>query len=54
MCQRYLLEREYLRGEFDRTLPLRLLVVGMLLGFAFGRQAADARLDDLISRLDQV
>lgn len=54
MPQRYLLEREYLRGEHHRALPLRLLVVGLLLGFAFGRQAADRRFDDLVSRLDQI
>ncbi len=54
MPQRYLLEREYLRSEHDRTLPLRLLVVGMLLGFAFGRQGADKRLDELIARLERL
>ncbi len=54
MSQRYLLEREYLRGEHDRAVPLRLLVVGLLLGFAFGRQVVDKRLDELISRLDQI
>lgn len=52
MAERYLCEREFLRGEHDRSLPLRLLVVGMLLGFAFGRQAADKRIDELVSRLD--
>jgi len=52
--QRYLLEREYLRSEHDRSLPLRLLVVGMLLGFAFGRQGADKRIEDLLSRLERI
>lgn len=54
MPQRYLLEREYLRGDHDRSLPLRLLVVGLLLGFAFGRQSADKRLDDLLAQLDRI
>lgn len=54
MPQRYLLEREYLRSEHDRSLPLRLLVVGMLLGFAFGRQGADKRIEDLLSRLERI
>ena len=31
-----------------------LLVVGLLLGFAFGRQGADKRLDELVSRLERV
>lgn len=54
LSERYLLEREYLRSEHDRSLPLRLLVVGLLLGFAFGRQGADKRLDELVSRLERV
>lgn len=54
MSERYLLEREYLRSEHDRSLPLRLLVVGLLLGFAFGRQGADKRIEELVSRLERI
>ncbi len=52
MPQRFLLEREYLRGEHDRSLPLSLLVVGLLLGFAFARQDADRRIEALLAELE--
>lgn len=52
MAERYLLEREFLRSEHDRALPMRLLVVGLLLGYAFGRQCVDKRIEELVARLE--
>jgi hypothetical protein len=53
LADRFICEREYLRSEFDRSRPIGLLVVGMLLGFAFGRHLDDRRFDDLVARLDR-
>jgi uncharacterized membrane protein len=54
LSQRYILEREFLRSEYDRSLPVRLRVVGALLGYAFGVKPADRRLEDLIRRLEDI
>lgn len=43
-----------MRSEYDRSVPVRLLVVGALLGFAFGVKSTDRRLDDLIRRLETI
>ena len=54
MPDQFIGEREFFRSEFDRTRPIGLIVVGLLLGFAFGRHKANPQIDRAAAKLDRV
>ena len=55
MTDRLLLERVFMRSEFNPRFPAMLTAVGMLLGYALGRNLRpNPRIDEVMTRLDRL